>query len=162
MGPAPRVVLGLYIPPGDRVQAGGYAGIGRVASVGRQGLANSPHVVDRQENGDDDQSDGNEDDEEGLKVSQKEVGVEPAFIDYLTVLESEEGMHEAPGAGRGWFRPLAFWNQICLWFAGRNEKQRQSEQGHQGGWHLQGGCTYKIRDSLFLRSRKRPVWTPKM
>jgi len=47
-------------------------------------------------------------DEEGLQVSQKEVGIETAFVDDLAISESKYGEEPAPWTSRRWFGSFSF------------------------------------------------------
>jgi hypothetical protein len=86
--------------------------------LGDQLISLTVDIVERYQDGDDNQGDGDEDDQEGLEVSQKEVGIQTTFVDNLAIPKRHQGHHHAPWCC--WWRlgPLTLGNKIGLGFAG--------------------------------------------
>jgi len=96
-----------------------------------------------------------------LKISQKEVGVESALVDDFAILKGHEIVHQGPVTSRWGISSFALRNQISFWLTRGIQKHRLAAATHHFGAEGEGVGTYNILTSLFRKSKKKPICTPK-
>jgi len=118
MGPVSICVGRANVSPGKNIET---CNVGRCAVISfacvrlvveLKGvcITSATEYVDRKQDGKGEESERDEDNEEGLQVSEEEVGIETAFVDDFSIFEFEDGKEPAEQAFGGRRGSFSFGN----------------------------------------------------